>query len=163
MPIMTDMEHMTGNMNAYINYHHLSVMELGHLLTRSGLTYPEVSSKVYHDSCQLGNNVSLLWVIYYEAFYLQVVSIFSCIPVICLKFVLFLIPLQFVYLCIYNYSSKPWKGFGKYKFIRVYNIKKNLKKNKTECFRLIWWQMHRSCEYCNEISSYIKWRPSWVP
>ena len=31
-------------------------MELGHLLTRSGLTYPEVSSKVYHDSfCQLGN------------------------------------------------------------------------------------------------------------
>ena len=30
-------------------------MELGHLLTRSGLTYPEVSSKVYHDSfCQLG-------------------------------------------------------------------------------------------------------------
>jgi len=25
-------------------------MELGHLLTRSGLTYPEVCSKVYHDS-----------------------------------------------------------------------------------------------------------------
>jgi len=24
-------------------------MELGHLLARSGLTYPEVSSKVYHD------------------------------------------------------------------------------------------------------------------
>jgi len=24
-------------------------MELGHLLTRSGLTYPEVSSKVCHD------------------------------------------------------------------------------------------------------------------
>jgi hypothetical protein len=32
-------------------------MELGHLLTRSGLTYPEVSSKVCHDSfCQLGNS-----------------------------------------------------------------------------------------------------------
>jgi hypothetical protein len=32
------------------------VMELGHLLTRSSLTYPEVSSKVCHDSfCQLGN------------------------------------------------------------------------------------------------------------
>jgi len=31
-------------------------MELGHLLTRSGLTYPEVSSKVYHNSfCQLEN------------------------------------------------------------------------------------------------------------
>jgi len=31
-------------------------MELGHLLTRSDLTYPEVSSKVCHDSFyQLGN------------------------------------------------------------------------------------------------------------
>ena len=74
-------------------------MELGHLLTRSGLTYPEVSSKVCHDSfCQLGNSVSLPWVIYYGAFYLHVVSSFSCIPVFCLKLVLFLIPLQFVYL-----------------------------------------------------------------
>ena len=36
------------------HHHHISVMKLGHLLTRSGLTYPEVSSKVYHDSfCQL--------------------------------------------------------------------------------------------------------------
>ena len=41
-------------------HHHVSVMELGHLLTRSGLTYPEVSSQVCHDSfCQLGNGVSL--------------------------------------------------------------------------------------------------------
>jgi len=30
----------TGNHH----HHHISVMELGHLLTRSGLTYPEVSS-----------------------------------------------------------------------------------------------------------------------
>jgi hypothetical protein len=31
------------------------VMELGHLLTRSGLTYPEISSKVCHNSfCRLG-------------------------------------------------------------------------------------------------------------
>ena len=75
---------------------HISVMELGHLLTYSGL---KVSSEVCHDSfCQLGNSVSLPWVIYYEAFYLHVVSSFSCIPVICLKLVLFLIPLQFVYL-----------------------------------------------------------------
>ena len=38
----------------------MSVMELGHLLTRSGLTYLEVSSEVCHDSfCQLGNSVSL--------------------------------------------------------------------------------------------------------
>ena len=37
---------------------YISVMELGHLLTRSGLTYPEVSSKVCHDSfSQLGNSV----------------------------------------------------------------------------------------------------------
>jgi len=27
------------------HHHNISVMELGHLLTRSGLTYPEVSSK----------------------------------------------------------------------------------------------------------------------
>ena len=33
-------------------------MELGHLLIRSGLTYPEISSEVYHDSfCQLGSSV----------------------------------------------------------------------------------------------------------
>jgi len=75
------------------------VVELGHLFTRSGLTYPEVSAKVCHDSfCQSGNSVSLPWVIYYEAFYLHVVSSFSCIPVIFPKLVLFLIPLQFVYL-----------------------------------------------------------------
>ena len=74
-------------------------MELGHLLTRSGLTYPEVSSKVYHDSfCQLDSSVSLPWEIYFEAFYLHVVSSFSCIPVICPKLVLFLTPLQIVHL-----------------------------------------------------------------
>ena len=56
----------------------MSVMELGHLLTRSGLTYQEVSSKVCHDSfCQSGSSVSLPWVIYCEAFYLHVVSNFS--------------------------------------------------------------------------------------
>jgi len=48
-------------------------MELGHLLTRSNLTYPEVSSKVFRGSfCQLGSSVSLPWVIYFEAFYLHV-------------------------------------------------------------------------------------------
>ena len=81
------------------HYHHISVMELGHLLTRSGLTYPEVSSKVYHDSfCQSDSSVSLPCVIYFEAFYLHVVSSFFCIPVICPKLVLFLTPLQFVHL-----------------------------------------------------------------
>jgi len=44
------------------HHHHISFMELGHLLTRSGLTYPEVSSKVHHDSfCQLGSSISLPW------------------------------------------------------------------------------------------------------
>ena len=74
-------------------------MQLGHLLTRSGLTYTEVSPKVYHDSfCQSDSSVSLPWVIYFEAFYLHVVSSFSCIPVICPKLVFFLTPLQFVHL-----------------------------------------------------------------
>ena len=60
------------------------------MLTRSGLTYPEVSLKVYHESFwQLGSSISLPWVIYFEAFYLHVVSSLSCIPVICPKLVLF--------------------------------------------------------------------------
>ena len=74
-------------------------MQLGHLLTRSDLTFPEVSSKVCHDSfCQSRNSVSLPRVIHYEAFYLHVVSSFSCIPAVCPKLVLFLTPSQFVYL-----------------------------------------------------------------
>jgi hypothetical protein len=37
------------------HHHHIFVMELGYLLTRSGLTYPEVFLKVCHNSfCQLG-------------------------------------------------------------------------------------------------------------
>jgi hypothetical protein len=45
------------------------------MLTRSGLTYPKASSKVYYDSfCQLGSSISLPWVIHFEAFYLHVVS-----------------------------------------------------------------------------------------
>ena len=60
----------------------MSVMELGHLLTRSGLTYLEVSSEVCHDSfCQLGNSVSLSWVVCHKAFCLHVVSSSSCISV----------------------------------------------------------------------------------
>jgi len=35
-------------------------MELGHLLTRSDLTYPEFSSKAYRDSfCQMGSSETL--------------------------------------------------------------------------------------------------------
>jgi hypothetical protein len=44
------------------HHHNIPFKELGHLLTRSGLTYPGVSSKVYHDSfCQLGSCISLRW------------------------------------------------------------------------------------------------------
>jgi hypothetical protein len=43
------------------HHHHLSVMDLGHLLTRSGLMYPEASSKVCHGSfCQLGCNLCFI-------------------------------------------------------------------------------------------------------
>jgi hypothetical protein len=53
----------------------ISVMGLGQLLTRSGLTCPEAPSKVCHDSfCQSGSSVSLPWVIYYEAVCLHVAA-----------------------------------------------------------------------------------------
>jgi hypothetical protein len=40
----------------HLFHHHLSFMVLGHLLTRSGLTCPEASSKVCHDSyCRSGS------------------------------------------------------------------------------------------------------------
>ena len=69
----------------------------GHMLTRSRLTYLQVSSEVFHDSFfQLGNSVSLSWVVCREAFCLHVVSSSSCIPVVYLELVLFLIPLQCV-------------------------------------------------------------------
>jgi hypothetical protein len=60
------------------HHHHISVMELGHLLTSSGLMYPEVSSKVCHDSfCQLGNSVSLPWVILLIT-YLYIIFLVYC-------------------------------------------------------------------------------------
>jgi hypothetical protein len=75
----------------------MSVMDLGHLLTRSGLTYLEVSSEVYRDSfCQLGNSVSLSWVVCRKVFCSHVVASSSCIPAVYLEPVLFLIPLQCV-------------------------------------------------------------------
>jgi hypothetical protein len=93
-------DYFTGHLTKYLNnHHHISVMQLGHLLTRSGLTYPEVSSKFYHDTfCHSGSSISLPWVIYFEALCLHVVTSFSCIPVICPKSVLFLTLLQFVLL-----------------------------------------------------------------
>ena len=86
------------------HHHHMSVMELGHLLTRSGLTYLEVSSEVCHDSfCQFGNSVSLSWAVCREAFCLHVVSSSSCIPAVYLEPVLFLIHLQ----CVNLFCNLP--------------------------------------------------------
>jgi hypothetical protein len=112
------------------HHHHISVMQLGHLLTRSGLAYPEASSQVCHDSfCQLGNSVSLPWVIYYGAFDLHVVSSFFCIPVICPKLLLFLIPLQFMYLLCKRPSRLQymplyisWKILDRFRIILKYQI-----------------------------------------
>jgi len=74
-PLNSRIRHQNFAYKSHHHHNHMFVMELGHLLIRSGLTYPEVSSKVYHDSCcQLGGNVSLPWVICFEAFYLYVVS-----------------------------------------------------------------------------------------
>ena len=51
--------------------HHILFMQLGHLLTHSGVTYPEVSSKVCHDSfCQLGSSILLPWVMCFKADFL---------------------------------------------------------------------------------------------
>jgi len=70
-------------------------MELDHLLTRSGLTYPEIPSKVYHDSfCQLGISISLTLVIYFEAF---------CLHGVCLCIVCKYIVLKFIH-NIFNYK-----------------------------------------------------------
>jgi hypothetical protein len=102
----------SGVYHYHHHHHHLSVMQLGHLLAHSGLTCPEASSEVCHDSfCQSDSSVSVPWVIYYEAFCLNVVSSLSCIPVICPKLELFFTPLQCVYLfcnlskCILLYFS----------------------------------------------------------
>ena len=82
----------------------ICLMELSHLLTRSGLTYLEVSSEVCHDSfCKLGNSVSLSWVVCHEAFCLHAVSSSSCIPVVYLEPVLFLILLQ----CVNLFCNLP--------------------------------------------------------
>ena len=57
--------HCTAHHHHHHHHHnHISFMELGHLLTRSGVTYPEVSSKVSHESfCQLGSIVSFIHLI----------------------------------------------------------------------------------------------------
>jgi hypothetical protein len=45
------------------HYHHVAVKELGHLLTLSGLTHPEVPSVVFRSSFLLSSVVVLsMWV-----------------------------------------------------------------------------------------------------
>jgi hypothetical protein len=70
------------NLSIIHYHHHLANMELGHLLTRFGLTYPEVSSMVTPGSfCLLVCSFSLSSVICYVAFCLDVATNFFCICV----------------------------------------------------------------------------------
>jgi len=89
---------------SYHHHHHhhlhISVMKLSHLFTCSSLTYPEVSSKVYHDSF-CWSSISLPSVIYFEAFYLHILTTFPFIPVICPNLVFFFI------LIFYLHSMNP--------------------------------------------------------
>jgi len=64
----------------------LANMQLSHLLTRSGLTHPEVSLMVSpRFFCLSFCSFLVLSVIYYETFCLYVVTNFFCIPVFCPK------------------------------------------------------------------------------
>jgi hypothetical protein len=77
------------------HHHHLANMELGHLLTRSGLTHLEVSLRV-----SLGFFCLLVWsflvftVMYKGAFCLYVATNSFCIPAVCPKLGLYLVLLQ---------------------------------------------------------------------
>jgi hypothetical protein len=72
------------------HHHHVPIKELGHVLARSGLTHPEVSSAVFFGSfCLLECSILSLWAICYVAFDFHVISLFSCIPAFCLKRVIF--------------------------------------------------------------------------
>ena len=68
------------------NHYHLANKKLGHLLTRSGLTHPEVSLMIFPGSfCILVCSILLSSVIYYEACCLYVAAGFFCIPLFFLK------------------------------------------------------------------------------
>jgi hypothetical protein len=96
----TTLFHIPEAQNVSIVYHHhVAAMEVGHLLTHFGLTYPDVSSLVFLGSfCLLVCTFAVSWVICYGAFCLHVVSSFSCSSVFCPKLGLYLIPFQFLYL-----------------------------------------------------------------
>jgi hypothetical protein len=66
------------------HHHHPVIMELGHLLTRSGLTRHHVSFMVFPGFfCLLACISFLSSVIYYEANCLYVATSFFCVPVFC--------------------------------------------------------------------------------
>jgi hypothetical protein len=95
------------------HHYHVAIKELGHFLTRSLLTHPEVSSVVFLGSFYIWDVVLLsVWVICYVAFGLHAVSSFSCSPVFCPKLGLYLIPLQTRYL--FNDLSKSILLFFSY-------------------------------------------------
>ena len=83
------------------HHHHLANIELGCLLTRSTLTYLEVSLMVFPGTfCLLVCSFLLSLVICLETFYLYVVVNFFSSPVFCTELGLYLVPLQT--LCLYN-------------------------------------------------------------
>ena len=98
----------------------------------------ENKGQVYHDSfCQSDSSVSLPWVIYFEAFYLHVVSSFSCIPVICSKFVLFLAPLQFGHLfCNLSKCVLLFSCISEMKYMRRTDVKL-IKLNVIKCLKIL--------------------------
>jgi hypothetical protein len=78
-----------------LHHDHVAIKELGHSLTRSSLTRPEVSSEVFLGSFSLmGCSLLSVWVICYVAFDLHVVSNFSCSSVFFFKLGLYLILLK---------------------------------------------------------------------
>ena len=72
--------------HTHAHHHHLAIMELGYLLTHSGLTHLEVSSMVSPCFfCLLVCSFLVFLVIYYRAFCLYVAINFFFIPVFCPK------------------------------------------------------------------------------
>jgi hypothetical protein len=79
------------------HHHHVAIKELDHLLTRSGLTHPEVFRSSLVPFAFYDVLFKSIWVICYVGFDLHV-SIFSCNLEFCLQLGLYVIPLQSVYL-----------------------------------------------------------------
>jgi hypothetical protein len=107
-------------------YHlHVYIKDLGHLLTHSSLTHPDVSSVVFLGySCLLGCSFLSIWIICYLTFDLRVLSIFTLNPVLCPKLGLYLIPLQYLYLFCHLFKCiQSMRPIGSYGYINRYQIK----------------------------------------